>query len=258
MRTDGRSDFVLTRAVIHEAGPQQGVCIFDVRSGVLEGRLGRGTAGLMGAFLRGLGARYSTITDWSVSAMATPFYGFGADSPDWRDRVAEAWRVSVTAESLTGLTGNLDRAQCWFADGFDTTLSYRPGGFPPWWSGETVDCVIIADCHAVTVSDPRAATAALAGRFPPGRVTITEYPCLPFSPRYEARVTLPKLRLSEELDQLQQALDLCGELGMTTHQDAAMGFEAEMFQALPIAHQMPPHLVDETLAATRRHYARQR
>lgn len=179
------------------------------------------------------------------------------DAEDWRDRVAEAWRVAVQLGGTVEHDIYAEQGRLWLVTGTDDTLrtdewDSSPGNL----AGEPVDCVVIADCHATTVRDTKKAIQALAKHFRPDQVVVTEYPYPPFSPLVETRVMLRGLRLPDSLDEILRVQNLCTDAGMTVHEHAAAAFEAEMLQAANIAQHLSSVDPDEILATTRNHYQR--
>ncbi|MFF5264660.1 hypothetical protein ACFY4C_37530 [Actinomadura viridis] len=254
---DGKAKFSIRRAVLTANG-SAGICAFDVLPDYFMGKMNRGTKKLMRHFIEAIGVRTGTVRGWSVEPMCTPFYGFKMDATDWRDRVAEAWRVTVNLDGEVRHDIHAEKVRFWLANGEDDTLpaDHWEDDTPGYWSGEPVDCVVIADCHAATVRDPERVTRTLLRQFAPEQLTVTRYPYPPFSPLVEARVTLRGLRLPDALEEVLRVQSLCEDLGMTVHMDAASKFEAEMIQAADLVKHMPTLDPDEILSTTRRYYER--
>lgn len=253
---DGKADFVVSRAVV-TAGRGALVCSFDVRPDFYVGRMHRGTAELMQRFLQVLGLPVGTVTSWTVTPMCTPFYAYTTQTAEWRERVAEAWRVSVELSGVTDHDVDLSPGRTWYVRGWDSTLA-NDTRVPGFWAGEPIDAVVVADCHAAAVTDPHAAAEAVAARFPQGRVRVTEYPCPPFSALSEVRITLPGLRLPDSLDELQHAIEICEELGMTTHESYAASLTSQMRLTALMTGFQPRTPPDQLLASSLSKSANQR
>lgn len=251
---DGKADFLVSRAVVSSGG-ESIVCSFDVRPDFFMTRMNRGTAELMERFVRAVGVPFDTVARWVVEPMCTPFYGYTTDVAEWRDRVAEAWRVSVELSGATDHDLRIAPQETWYLRGWDSTVT-EDSVTPGFWAGDAVDGVVIADCHAATVGNPRDVVEKVAARFPEGQVRVSEFPCPPFSPLLEVRILLPGLRLPADLHTIQSAVAVCEGLGMTTHESFAWSFAQRMESRATLV-ALQPQSPPDTLLATLNRFSEQ-